>query len=54
MKNVLKWQKKKAVRIILSFSITYLYDTGFSSYASNASTKTKYHNKPDAEADIYI
>ncbi|KAL4149549.1 hypothetical protein QTP88_003477 [Uroleucon formosanum] len=43
---------KKAILALLPYATTYLCETGFSSYY--ASTKTKYCNKLDAEADMRI
>jgi len=42
---------KNAIWKLLPFPTTYLYESGFSSYAS---TKTKHHNKLEAKADIGI
>lgn len=42
---------KKTLKTILPFATTFLCETSFSSYAS---TKTKYRNKLDAEADMRI
>ncbi|GFV10021.1 zinc finger BED domain-containing protein 5 [Trichonephila clavipes] len=42
---------KMALNILLPFPTTYLYETGFSTYAA---TKTKYHNRLDAEPDMRL
>lgn len=39
---------EKAIKILLYFLTTYLWEAGFSSFAS---TKTAYHNRMYAEAD---
>ena len=40
-----------ALKKLLPFATTYLCEIGFSRYVS---TKTKYRNRLDAEADMYI
>ena len=42
---------REALKKLLPFSTTYLCETGFSRYVS---TKIKYRNRLDAEADMYI
>ena len=42
---------RKALKKLLPFATTYLCETGFSRYVS---TETKYRNRLDAEADMYI
>ena len=42
---------REALKKLLPFATTYLCETGFSRYVS---TKTKYRNRLDAEADMYI
>ena len=40
---------KQAIKILLPFSTTYLYDSGFSRYTS---TKTKYRSKLDTAEEV--
>ena len=42
---------REALKKLLPFATIYLCETGFSRYVS---TKTKYRNRLDAEADMYI
>ena len=42
---------RESLKKLLPFATTYLCETGFSRYVS---TKTKYRNRLDAEADMYI
>ena len=42
---------REALKKLLPFATTHLCETGFSRYVS---TKTKYRNRLDAEADMYI